>query len=59
MKLIDLKRNDVNGAVKFYKQQVKNGKWDTDQAALLFRLQDNPTRLQKEIATRSNKESRK
>lgn len=53
-RIVDLTRNDIQGAIAYYDQAVAEGTWDTDKALLLARLQDDPSELTDYINSHSD-----
>lgn len=43
--IFSLKRNDLEGALGFWRERVLAGTWTRDDARALLRLQDNPADL--------------
>lgn len=46
MKIRELKRNDVDAAVQLYKERKASGTLDGSTISILFKLQDDPGKLQ-------------
>ncbi len=50
MKLSDIEADNVEQAMKFYRQSVADGTWDRDTAHILLHMQQNPDDLLEAIS---------
>lgn len=50
MTIEQLDRNDVDAAVKLYREETARGVWNADKAQSLLMLQDDPAELMRRLA---------
>lgn len=53
MKISELTRNDLDGAMALYRERVLAGTWSSDVARIVLRLQDDPKLLMTEMVKAS------